>query len=158
MEDFLKVSVSIYVNYVFLCGIFSTSEKLLSKWNYSLLKKYDTRVNRWLIFLLGECKSIHGRRIDKYNFEKKSERNYFYYTKKIYRYIMILGIPWFIVVYFMEWYLNKIFIAFHFFLINIPLIFLPDLILSSLIVLCDTKLLLYSKKERKDKKTKKKQN
>jgi hypothetical protein len=154
MEDLLMLIWTIYVNYIAQCIEWFLSERRMPGFDFSLLRKYNTRVDRMLIFLLDEYTGIPGRRIGKYKLKKKWEKNYFYYVKKIYRYIMILGIPWFITVYFMEWYLNKMFVAFHFLLIGALLLCLPGLICSFLIVFCDTKIRLYRRKERKDKKAK----
>lgn len=111
----------------------------LETFNVSALKTKDTWLNKFLILMLIKHKRISGT---------KTERIYFYYSKKICKLMMLLAVPWFILVYFMGWYENNIFLKWHFFL-SLIICLLPTLILDFMMVIYDIKVALYNRRSKK---------
>lgn len=100
MSNFVLMVLSIYACLFVAIHTFHVMERRsLHSCDFSKLMQHNTVVNRCIVFLMENYKYVRRKR--------KKERYFYYYIKKAYRYIMLLSIPWFLAVYFMEWYLNK---------------------------------------------------
>lgn len=108
-------------------------------YHFSILETKDTWLNKFLLFMLNKYKHISAT---------KKERIYFYYSKKICILMMILAIPWFILIYFMGWYENNIFLRWNFYL-SLIICSLPTLILDFMMITYDIKEALYNRKRKK---------
>lgn len=121
-------------------AIFRKAEwRNLPTYHFSILETKDTWLNKLLLFMLNKYKHISAT---------KKERIYFYYSKKICSLLMILAIPWFILIYFMGWYENNIFLRWNFYLSSI-ICLLPTLILDFMMITYDIKEALYNRKRKK---------
>ena len=147
MWDFIWIIFCVYISFSSCFHFFEEAERRsLASYPFSKLRKNDTPTNRFLLMMLDKYRYIAPRRKDDGYAPAKKERYYFYYTKKIYTYLMLLAIPWLATVYIMDWYLVESFVKWH--LISSVIIgFLPVLILVIIRVICDIKLLLYSRKK-----------
>jgi len=147
MRDFIWIIIVLYVSFSSCFHFFEKAEsRSLYFYSFSKLRKNDTPTNRFLLMMLDKYKYIKPRRKNDGYTPAKEERYYFYYTKKIYTYLMILAIPWLAMVYIMDWYLVESFVKWH--LISSVIIgFLPELIRVIMMVICDIKLFMYSRKK-----------
>ena len=114
----------------------------LYRCDFSNLKIRNTPTNKFLLFMLDKYKYIS---------HEKKERNYFYYSKKICKFLAILSIPWFVVVYLMHWYLIESFVKWHWLFSSI-ICLLPTILLSFMMTIYEIKSKLYGGKKRNDEK------
>lgn len=146
MSDYIWIIFYVYVSLSF-CFHFleKRNRRFLAAFPFSKLRKYNTLTNRFLLMMLDKYKYIAPKKKDGGYAPAKKERNYFYYTKKIYKYMMLAAIPWLVVVYIVDWYLIKAFVKWHL-ILSVLIGCLPVIILDVMCVMCDIKVRLYSRK------------
>ena len=110
--------------------------RYLCQCNFSVLKSHITPMNKFLLFMLDKYKIISP---------SKKERNYFYYSKKMCKYLLFLSIPWFVTIYLKEWYLISSFIRWHL-LFSFIIGLLPILTLIFMMIVYEIKAKVYSSK------------
>lgn len=146
MSDYIWIISCAYACF-FLCfhNLERRNRRFLAAFPFSKLRKYNTLTNRFLLKMLDEYKHIAPKKKDGGYTSAKKECNYFYYTKKIYKYMMLAAIPWFVVAYIMDWYLTKAFLKWHC-ILSLLVGCLPVVVLAVMCVVCDIKVRLYSRK------------
>ncbi len=145
MWDFIWIILCLYISCSSCFHFFEQAERRsLAAYPFSKLRKYNTPTNRFLLMMLDKYKHIAPRKKASGYSPVGKERYYFYYTKKIYKYLMLLVIPWLVTVYIMDWYLIKTFVKWHL-IFSVIIGFLPVVILVIMRVICDIKLQLYSR-------------
>ena len=148
MRSFIWIIFCVYISFSLCFHIFNKAERRsLGSYPFSKIRMHDTPTNRFLLMMLDKYKHIAPRKKASGYSASRKERYYFYYTKKIYTYLMLLAIPWLIMVYVMEWYLIEDFVKWHL-IFSVIIGFLPVVILVIMRVICDIKLLLYSRKSK----------
>lgn len=145
MWDFIWIILCVYISFSSCFHFFEKAERRsFISYPFPKLRMHNTPTNRFLLMMLDNYKHITPKKKDAGYAPVKKERYYFYYTKKIYTYLMLLTIPWLVTIYIMDWYLIKPFVKWH--LISSVIIgFLPVVILVIMRVICDIKLQLYSR-------------
>ena len=74
MKSFVLIILSTYSTLLMNFVVFRSAERRnFSTYNFSILEKKDTWLNKFLLFMLDEYKRIS---------DTKKERIYFYYSKK----------------------------------------------------------------------------
>ena len=140
MKFFGLIIISTYSTILMNFAIFHKAEwRTLPNRNFSVLKTKDTWLNKILLLMLDKYKYISVT---------KKERIYFYYTKKICKFMMLLATLWFILIYLMRWYENNIFLKWNFCL-SFVLCLLPTFILNLMIATYDIKKALHDRKRKK---------
>lgn len=136
---------TVFSTYFIIVGNFHTfsvtewRSLALPRYDFSILEINDTLSNKFLLFMLGKYKYISA---------KKRERNYFYYAKKACKLMMFLAIPWFMLVYFMEWYSIEDFYKWQFAFSSI-IGLMPTFILNLMMTTYDVKLYRINRKYKK---------
>ena len=145
MGNFLWIILSICVYICYNFFVFWKAEwRTIYNYNFSFLKTRRTPVNRFLLFMLDDYKYIS---------HQKRERNYYYYSKKICKFLLLLSIPWLVTVYLMKWYLITAFFKWHL-ILSMVVGLLPTIVLVLMKNICDVKAIIYRRKQRKKSKEK----
>lgn len=140
MKFFGLIILSTYSMILMNFTIFRKAEwRTLPRYNFSILETKDTYLNKILLLMLDKYKYVSTN---------KKERIYFYYSKKICKFMMLLVIPWFILIYFMGWYENNIFLKWNFCL-SFVVCLLPTFVLDLMMITYDIKKALYIRKRKK---------
>ena len=142
MEHFARMVIGWYVIILLNFITFERFERrYLRSRNFTPLKEHDSFGNRVLFSLLEKYKT-HKR---------KKEKCYIYYNKLVSKWLMLLGAPWFVVMYFTQWYLVREVMLWHYIII-LCIGLLPMAVLLLLVWLCEIKLWRYRKKQKKEEK------
>lgn len=147
MGDFFAIILTMWscISYNFF-DFWKTEWTTIYNYNFSFLKTHQTPMNKFLLFMLDDYKYIS---------HKKRERNYYYYSKKICKFLLLLSIPWLVTVYLMKWYLITAFFKWHL-ILSVVIGLLPTIALGLMIGICEVKAILYRRKQRKESKEKNK--
>lgn len=140
MGNFFLIIASLWVS---VSNTFSRMKRMeergIKQTDFSMLRLHNTPMDRFLLYMLDSYKYRHVRS----SHITKKERNFYYYSKKIYKYLLLLSIPWLMSIYFMKWYLIRDFVIW----VTVAILVVGHLPLILLIVIqtiCDCRLKRYA--------------